>query len=131
MILHEDNFFLEAASCEDETLSEAGGLVSWLKRAYTGMDGSLIDELRDDIKHKIHTKEDQQQTLKDIDKFIAEGEKLQTSQAVFHVLAPHGLIGPVASFIIRNSNTKDGSRQKYVAALKKVRAEVAALKLKD
>ena len=129
MILTEDNFFLE--SQETESLEEAGGLLSWLKRAYTGMDTDLIDELRSDIKGKIHTKKDQHDALHDIDKFIAEGEKLQTSQAVFHVLAPHGLIGPVASFIIRNSNTKDGSRQKYVAALKKVRAEVAALKLKD
>lgn len=53
------------------------------------------------------------------------------SQLAFHLLAPHGVVGPAISFVMRNTNTKDGSRQKYVVALKKVRAEVAALKLKD
>lgn len=50
MILTEYNFFLE--SQEAESLEEAGGLLSWLKRAYTGMDTDLIDELRSDIKGK-------------------------------------------------------------------------------
>lgn len=112
-------------------LAEAGGLISWLKRAYTGMDTKLIDELRDEIKNKIKTEAQKEDALRDIDKFIREGRGLTGTQLVYHLFAPHTWLGPIVSFIIRHSNTEDGSRERYVDAMKKVRAEVAALKFKD
>lgn len=120
-----------AGMVRSRALEEAGGLVSWLKRAYTGMDSDLIAELRDDLDKRVKTAKDKADILADIDKFIAEGKGLQTSQALYHLLPPSTTIGVAATFIIRNSNTKDGSRAKYVEALKKVREEVVKKKVGD
>lgn len=125
-----DNFFLEEAALELDSLQEAGGLVSWLKRAYTGMDNGLLEELRYELQRKIKSESQRQGVLQDIDKFIREGQGLTASQFAYHfVVTGPAFIGPITSFILRNSNTKDGSRKRYIEALEKIRDEVEKMKV--
>lgn len=124
---------LDVSLTEDEQieLAEAGGLLSWLKRAYIGMDSSLLDELEEELKGRITTEREKRETLRDIDKFVQEGKGPTGTQLVYHLFAPHGPIGPIVSFILRTSNTNSGERGKYVEAMKKIRDKVSALKVKD
>jgi len=128
-----DNLFLEMAELDmdgTEALDEAGGLGSWLKRAYTGMDESLLDQLRDEIDSKVTTEAQRRKTLAEIDKFLAQAKGLTGGQAVYHlfVTGPFFAAWGFAA-VLRYMNKNDGSREDYIQAMKSLRAEVAAKKL--
>lgn len=125
-MFHFDNTLLEA----QENLAEAGGLASWLKRAFTGMDGELVSELREELKSKITTAEEKANALKDLDKFIREGKGITGSQIAFHVLVG-GWMTVLLTAVIRTSTANSVERAEYIKVLGKIREEVSKIKVKD
>jgi hypothetical protein len=151
---------------EIDALDEAGGIVSWLARAYTGKDKDLPAEIEKELE-SIKTKEAKEKMLADIDDFIKEAEASAATNAmdkrapndlgkgfampgsekykarmawmrknahtnalgVGHGQYGHHLAAGAVGNIVKRINALDGTIDKYIAELKKVRAKVAAHKV--
>lgn len=166
-----DIFFLEDGSAidiADEVMNEAGGIVSFLARAYTGKDRDLPDAIRKELS-EIKTDTQKKAKLDEIDHFIKEAEATafnayvkfppelkpnevampgsdlfrkrlaymkkknhnnhgQIQRALAQSVTPP-IFGPLISSIVTLVNVKDGTMDKYIKELKKVRSEIVALKV--
>jgi hypothetical protein len=60
---------------ELDVLEEAGGIVSWIKRMFTGMDNSVISELQYDIAN-IKTSRDKYEAIQFINKLIKDAQSI-------------------------------------------------------
>jgi len=58
-----------------EPLDEAGGVVSWLKRQFTGTDADVLDEIRKEVR-SIRTTKEKYEALRFIDQLIQEAQTL-------------------------------------------------------
>jgi hypothetical protein len=113
---------------ETVALSEAGGLYSWLARAYTGQDADIVSEMKGELE-KITTQDQKDEALEMCDKLIKQAKGVTAGQVVYHLLAPTGWFGIAAAIIFRAIKKGDGSASEYRTALTKLRAEIAAKKV--
>ncbi len=71
-------------------LEEAGGIISWIKRSFSGSDSSITDELSVEVK-KISTLEEKKTVLAELDRFIAEAESSEKDGTFGDILTSLGL----------------------------------------
>ena len=122
------NYLNEAVELDllDQALDEAGGLISWIKRRYTAVDGKLPGELEAEIQRGVRHEAHRSKLLDEIDEFIREAENAETGSSTDDFWK-----GSVAGTIMRGNSHSSGKIRDYVKALKDVRAKVAAAKVKD
>lgn len=88
MILEEDD--------DIQLLDEAGGLVSWLKRAMTNVDHDVVEDLKEALRD-LKTERDRQQLLQEIDHFLADARAALRDGTAGDLLRSLGLGGVSAA----------------------------------
>jgi hypothetical protein len=99
-------------------LAEAGGLFSWLSRAYTGTDSTLVPALKKQIEG-ITTEAQKVKALAEIDKYRKEVGESGPSKINWAQMTWPGLL-------IRFLRGQSAKVEEYREGLSKLRAEVAA-----
>ncbi len=88
MIITEE--YLVCNELDLEPLDEAGGLISWLKRTFSGVDNSIAEHIERDL-HKIKTREERDALLHELDGYIREAENTKRDGTFGDLLAALGL----------------------------------------
>ena len=73
-------------------LTEAGGLISWIKRAFSNVDNGVVEELRWSLKD-IQTEYDRQRVLRELDSFLSEARAALADGTLGDLLRSVGLGG--------------------------------------
>ena len=73
-------------------LTEAGGLISWIKRAFSNIDNGVVEELRWSLKD-IQTEYDRQRFLRELDSFLSEARAALADGTLGDLLRSVGLGG--------------------------------------
>jgi hypothetical protein len=120
------------------SLSEAGGLFSWIKRHYLAHDSSAAPEMRKEIEHGVRDEEHRKELIAHCDKLIHEAEHSWHvgSGMVLGTAARAGAAmvgGPVTAIgnlhwlvgvVGRTAARSTGAVRKYIEAVKAVRSEI-------
>lgn len=115
---------------EPSVAEEAGGLISWIKRTYSGRDEDLIETINEEIAAAGSDKDKLKKVLKDINTFEAEAGKIMRNEATLKHLAkimlPGGILATVASeiYIQRTKKKVSAYRDKLIALQKKVESKI-------
>ena len=156
MLIEETCIELGLECDDDVALEEAGGIISWIARIYTGKDRDLPGEIEKELE-TIKTEEHRKKLLEEIDEFIGQAKSDNVSNG--GVKPPPDL--DMTKFAMPGSDlykrrvawfkaeghrkwraaakgwanfitmiyARDGTISKYIAELQRVRAKVAAHKL--
>jgi hypothetical protein len=98
------NEILEEDACIEMglvPLEEAGGVISWIKRAFSNVDNALVNELREQMA-RIKTKDDKRRALDEIDDFLDEARMAEKNGLLGDALNSLGIgtVGGAAGAIL-------------------------------
>lgn len=108
----------------DGALEEAGGLLSWLRRAYTATDPKVVMQLYTEILHGVKDEQHRKDLLAEIDGFLREAEAAESGSSV------HDTALNLPGLHMRKGARDAGKIRAYIASLRKVREKVAHAQLK-
>jgi butyrate kinase len=118
----EECFDLGLDLSDVDELNEAGGLLSWLARVYTGKDKDLPGELEEELS-KIKTQAEKENLIKEINDFIYDAEQNISNDT--RVVLRGSLLG----LMLTNKNRQNGVLDKYLSKLKEIRVKIRAKKV--
>jgi hypothetical protein len=113
-----------------QVLAEAGGLISWVKRVYSGKDDSASGEIEKESKGKL-TAAKKKELLAHVEKLIDEAEKEigkgEDGQSKGLMMRMgRTLLGGWPSLLLRAMNRSNGGIAAYLSSLRAVKTKLQA-----
>jgi hypothetical protein len=132
----------EMVDFQIEALNEAGGLISWIKRHYTGVDHNVPGQFKREIEAGIKSESQRRTMIASVDAMIAKAERALHGGSggdfakglipAWVLLGPvAGIAGGVTRAAMTGGNRQSGQIEKYIKALKDVKAEIKAAEIED
>jgi hypothetical protein len=110
----------------EDSLNEAGGAVSWVKRWYAGKDDAIMVQVRNDLK-KIKTEDDRKKLLTELDTIKRRTDWSNNSVLAF--LAKLFLLGGLLAIIWTQVNKSDGTASDFIKIIDELEEQVKAYKI--